>query len=398
MVLMLNGVVLKAGPLGAQGLKNNDMLVLRRSAPGGRAASGSVAASAAPPRSLAELDPRMPPAQMFGLIASTPSLLAELTRVNPGLANVLRTQGAGGAIAELGRQQAEQRRREEEERQRLARLSNDWWDPSAQAQIEEEIRRKNVDENMEAAMEHAPEAFGRVVMLYVDAEVNGVKIKAFVDSGAQMTIMSQACARRCGVMRLIDERFKGVAQGVGSSNILGKIHLNPIKIGGQVFLSSYTVLEQDSMDFLLGLDFLRKHQAIIDLKSNPPCLRLGDLAQPFLQEADLPESARNTAAGDLESPSLRALPPPPPSSLSSSTASSAASGAAPGPSGSSASSTTTGPHTGPGAPGQPRVAVDEAKVARLSALGTFTRAEIIQALESCGGNEELAAGILFGGF
>lgn len=45
-----------------------------------------------------------------------------------------------------------------------------------------------------------------------------------------MTIMTAPFAEKCHLTRLLDERFKGMAVGVGSSKILGKIH----QVGGWI--------------------------------------------------------------------------------------------------------------------------------------------------------------------
>lgn len=137
-------------------------------------------------------------------------------------------------------------------------------------------------------MEHTPEAFARVVMLYVPSVVNKQPITAFVDSGAQMTIMNVETAERCGLMHLLDRRFAGTAKGVGSAKILGRIHMAMVSLGGIVVPMSISVLEEQSMEFLIGLDQLRRHQMCIDLKTG--CLRIGDdAAVPFLGEGELPE-------------------------------------------------------------------------------------------------------------
>lgn len=44
-------------------------------------------------------------------------------------------------------------------------LNADPFNPELQKQIAEDIRRTNVEENLEAAIEHAPELWDRTVML-----------------------------------------------------------------------------------------------------------------------------------------------------------------------------------------------------------------------------------------
>ena len=69
----------------------------------------------------------------------------------------------------------------------------------------------------------AGEFGGNSPMLRVECQVGTSRLDAFVDTGAQVTVMSLECAQRCGLMSLVDKRFTGNAKGVGSTRIVGRI-------------------------------------------------------------------------------------------------------------------------------------------------------------------------------
>jgi len=166
--------------------------------------------------------------------------------------------------------------------------------PGSRALIDSHESQKAIDESLAIAMEESPEMFGTVIMLYIQCKVNNCEIKAFVDSGAQMTIMSASCARKCDLMRLLDTRFSGMAQGVGTQKILGRIHTGQIQIGHNFIGSTFSVMEDQPMDLIIGLDMLKRHQCNIDLMAGQLVIGSTGTRTDFLSEADLPKHARLT--------------------------------------------------------------------------------------------------------
>lgn len=233
--------------------------------------------------------------------------------------------------------------------------------------------------------------FGRVHLLYVDVEVNGYKMKALVDSGAQATIMSPQCAEACGIMRLVDKRFAGVARGVGTATIIGRVHAAQIKIGPLFLPCSFTVMEGKSVELLLGLDMLKRYQASIDLANDKLIIQGVEVA--FLGEANIPKEAEEALETEP-----RVKGPGGTTIGQRSGAVSAPSGPAPSQAGPSvpvpAVATPAAVAPAAGAPAVRQSPFSDGDIAQLMALGA-TKERAIRALHQTGGNVEYAASLIF---
>lgn len=200
---------------------------------------------------------------------NNPNQLASLLNRDPELAQAVCSDSIEDTIHFIATRIAAGRERKRQEQEEIRRLEADPFDPEAQKKIEEIIKRQRMDEQLKYAEEFMPETLIATSMLYIDMEVNGKKFQGFVDSGAQMTVMSSAFVQEIGLMKDVDTRYKGKASGVGTSEIIGKIHTCRLKIGGKYWIEcSISVLTSIDIPFLLGLDMLKKHRCAIDLGSN----------------------------------------------------------------------------------------------------------------------------------
>jgi len=350
----------------------------------------------------------LPDAETLRLqILNDAGLMADVRNRDPELAHATSDAERFRRIFETRQEQHTEAQKEKQEM--MALLDSDPFNAEAQAKIEEIIRQERVIENMKKALEDNPESFGRVIMLYIDVVVNKTPIKAFVDSGAQTTIMSPEAAERCGIMRLIDRRYGGIARGVGTAKILGRVHSADIQIGQFDLASSFTVMEGKGVDLLLGLDMLKRHQMCIDLKDN--VLRIQGDAIPFLAENEAPKEfeAAMDDEDTVKGPSGAEV-----GATSGTVKSTAGSSSSAPPQSSTGSSSRIQIHpqgsTGnvfsnqqPAQQPTPRVqqpsaaqlppGVSEQSIAQVTELG-FSRQEAITALQQAQGNVELAISLL----
>ncbi|GAM24079.1 hypothetical protein SAMD00019534_072540 [Acytostelium subglobosum LB1] len=277
-----------------------------------------------------------------------------------------------------------------EKQRKMVEAANDPFNEEGQKLIYEAIQQQNIEHNMEHAIEYTPEAFARVIMLYIDCSINEHPIKAFVDTGAQQSIMTLKCAERCGLSRLIDRRFHGIAKGVGTAKIVGRVHAAKLRLGKSHITISLSILDSPGQDteFIFGLDQLKRHTAMVNLKNN--VLEIGDEHVPFLAEKDLTEilNKEDPLPENYVPPPAGAAANPP---TTTTTTSPTQTNAAPAPVASNKPAATVVAQPKPAAQSTGH---SEEKINALMSLGA-TKVQAENLLNRCGGDVERAGALFF---
>jgi predicted aspartyl protease len=102
--------------------------------------------------------------------------------------------------------------------------------------------------------------------LHLLVEINNYVVEGLVDTGASMSVVAVVVVRELGMMHLVtgSETYK-TASGV-VTQALGRIDEVPVKVGGVQCAMTFMVVDTDSYDVLLGLDFLIKIRAVVDVE------------------------------------------------------------------------------------------------------------------------------------
>ena len=119
--------------------------------------------------------------------------------------------------------------------------------------------------------------------------VHGIGVDSLIDTGATCTMLSYTAYDRINsYMKLqLDSTTRSFHGATGTNlKIYGKVIDLPIMLGGQIFPTDAIVCDLVGMECLLGMDFLKKHHAVVDIGQSTITLRGPTSAVTEFKEPD----------------------------------------------------------------------------------------------------------------
>jgi predicted aspartyl protease len=107
---------------------------------------------------------------------------------------------------------------------------------------------------------------GKTMHFFV--QINNGMINELVDIGASMSIMATSIVRKLGIMHLVlgHETYK-TASGIVTT-ILGRLDDIPMRVSNVVCSMVFLVVDTNTYNLLLGIDFFMKIGAMVNVEKN----------------------------------------------------------------------------------------------------------------------------------
>mmetsp|Transcript_48359 Transcript_48359/g.113189 ORF Transcript_48359/g.113189 Transcript_48359/m.113189 type:complete len:269 (-) Transcript_48359:190-996(-) len=138
-------------------------------------------------------------------------------------------------------------------------------------------------------------------LIHVGCEMGNTMVEMMIDTGAQTSVISEPLVRRLQLQGHMDSRFQGMAAGVGTARILGKLRGVPVKMGHVEFALDFSVLGVEQPLLMLGIDQMRRFKCVVNLERQ--CLTFGGsdgVEVPFLP----PDSRRRVSYRQAGCPTM----------------------------------------------------------------------------------------------
>lgn len=132
--------------------------------------------------------------------------------------------------------------------------------------IVDSIKTQSVDRLQETMEDMQTLSQVAYPMIHIKGQCNDMCFKIMVDSGAQVSIMTENMAKILKMDHLIDKEAKGKAIGVGETNILGCLYGAYLNISNLFIPINFHIVDNMLSPYLvlLGLDFLYNYKTVLD--------------------------------------------------------------------------------------------------------------------------------------
>ncbi len=131
-----------------------------------------------------------------------------------------------------------------------------------------------IQSSFDTVINKKPEIILPQNLLYINGIINNIPLKMIIDTAATTSIIFKDTINKLNLHYLIDREEQICLNGIGSELSIGRLWYVEIELNKYIYPISLIASNSKILDYdmIIGINFLKTYQSIIDFKQN--CLIL----------------------------------------------------------------------------------------------------------------------------